>query len=61
MIIVRMLYGFGNQMFSYALYKALIKRYPRKKIKIDTSYFDQKLDVAHEKLMLNVIFPNVQY
>ena len=56
-----MLYGFGNQMFSYALYKALIKRYPRKKIKIDTSYFDQKLDVAHEKLMLNVIFPNVQY
>mgnify|MGYP006921206663 CR=1 FL=1 len=35
MKIVKIIGGLGNQMFQYALYLSLKKKYPKEKIKID--------------------------
>ncbi|MDR3000287.1 MAG: alpha-1,2-fucosyltransferase [Fibromonadaceae bacterium] len=39
-IILNMMHGLGNQLWIYALYIVLKKRYPHRDIKIDTSYYD---------------------
>ena len=40
MKIVKIIGGLGNQMFQYALYLSLKKKYPKEKIKIDISMFE---------------------
>ncbi len=54
MIILRFTGGLGNQMFQYALYRYLKRKYPGEKVKADTSWYSW--NTAHQGFELVNLF-----
>lgn len=54
MIIVKFSGGLGNQMFQYAMYKGLERKYPQIKVKADISFYNN--DPAHHGFELEHVF-----
>ena len=54
MIVLRFTGGLGNQMFQYALYRYLKRKYPRETVKADISWYSW--NKAHQGFELNRLF-----
>ena len=54
MIVVRFTGGLGNQMFQYALYRYLKRRYPQETVRADTSWYSW--NTAHQGFELTKLF-----
>ena len=59
MIVVKIQGGIGNQLFQFALALSLKKRYPKKKVTLDTSFYNyQEISITYRQLYLDAFAIN---